>query len=294
MNQQKVTSSVATAMMLHLLLQALRAWLVSLLSSALGVGAVAECTVLLASSLGSAAVLMLTALYLRAMVGTAPPALAPRGMFSHTFGAKALTVLGASIAGTYLTGLFFRLGHIELTPTYPTLPASKVLMFFTAVVLAPIVEEYLYRGVILGSLRPLGEGRAVLLSALLFSLTHYSLTQTLPALLAGLLLGLFVFHGAPLSAAIVLHALCNLRAYVYFLLSDALSPAVYTVLSRSIDIALLLGGMIGLYVLGKRRGSAEKATNTAEQATKSEEKLSFRLVAFCIIALAVQLLFLFD
>jgi hypothetical protein len=77
-------------------------------------------------------------------------------------------------------------------------------------VTAPIVEEGLDRGVILGGfLRRYGRRRAVLLSALLFALAHLNPWQFPPALLFGLFAGWVFAWTRSIWPGVVMHLLHN-------------------------------------------------------------------------------------
>ncbi|MEB3335784.1 MAG: CPBP family intramembrane glutamic endopeptidase [Cyanobacteriota bacterium] len=87
---------------------------------------------------------------------------------------------------------------------------ALAVLAFTAVVLAPLFEETLFRGVLLPVLaRPLGGGWAVVISALLFALAHLSLGELVPLSVLGLGLGLLRWQTGRLASSVCLHALWN-------------------------------------------------------------------------------------
>lgn len=107
-----------------------------------------------------------------------------------------------------------------------------------AVVVAPIGEEILFRGVILtGLLHKLSAGRAILLSTVLFGAAHANLTQFPVSLVLGLSLGWLFVRTRSIGLCIALHLLHN-AIFVYGwawptfwpglefpVLTSALSPA---------------------------------------------------------------------
>ena len=101
--------------------------------------------------------------------------------------------------------------------------ATIVLFFIGAVVFAPVVEELLFRGVLLRALlRRFQPVVAVLGSAVIFALVHYvGDPNTLPFLpaLAGLgaLLAVVTLRSGDLSTAIFIHAGFNLTTTILFL-----------------------------------------------------------------------------
>ncbi len=81
---------------------------------------------------------------------------------------------------------------------------------FTAVVLAPLFEETLFRGVLLPVLaRRWGAWAGVGMSALTFALAHLSLGELLPLLLLGLGLGWLRLRSGRLAPCVLMHALWN-------------------------------------------------------------------------------------
>lgn len=85
---------------------------------------------------------------------------------------------------------------------------AMVLLVFLVVTMA-ILEEWLFRGVILNSLRPRSVAIAVIVSAVAFSLYHLSLFQLFPTLLLGVGLALIVVYFGAIWPAVVAHALFN-------------------------------------------------------------------------------------
>jgi uncharacterized protein len=84
------------------------------------------------------------------------------------------------------------------------------IFFFTASIAAPIFEETIFRGFFLSSLtRYLPVWGSVLVSALVFSIAHLSLSEVLPLTTLGIILGLVYTRSRNLLAPILLHSLWN-------------------------------------------------------------------------------------
>ncbi|MFU0831925.1 MAG: CPBP family intramembrane metalloprotease [Oscillospiraceae bacterium] len=88
-------------------------------------------------------------------------------------------------------------------------PAVLILYVLSIVVIPPIVEEMMFRGMILQGLRRFGNGFAIVASAVLFGLYHGNLAQTVFAFLCGLILGFVVIRTNSLLPSILIHALNN-------------------------------------------------------------------------------------
>lgn len=86
--------------------------------------------------------------------------------------------------------------------------ADAVLLAYVCV-LGPILEETLFRGMILQSLRPWGNRLAIIVSAVLFGLAHLNLYQGLPAVLLGLLFGFVTVKTGSIVPSAIMHILYN-------------------------------------------------------------------------------------
>jgi membrane protease YdiL (CAAX protease family) len=94
--------------------------------------------------------------------------------------------------------------------TQGLLGGSVWITFLAMVVLAPVTEEFLFRGVILqGFLRNYGRRKAILVSALLFALFHLNPWQFPVAFLLGVVLGWWVTVTGSLLPCLFGHALGN-------------------------------------------------------------------------------------
>lgn len=83
-------------------------------------------------------------------------------------------------------------------------------------VVAPFIEEMLFRGLFLRSfLRGYAPGRAIMLSALIFGLTHVNVYQFVDASIAGLMLGWLYYVTRSLWPSIFVHAAYNGGCLLY-------------------------------------------------------------------------------
>lgn len=106
-------------------------------------------------------------------------------------------------------------------------PALALLMGVGA---APVLEEILFRGVVLrGLLRTKRPWVAIGQSALLFGLFHLNPAQSLNAVFVGLLLGWLYYRTQSLWVCMAVHALNNLLAFTLMLLVPAARRALSVV-----------------------------------------------------------------
>lgn len=90
-----------------------------------------------------------------------------------------------------------------------------VTFFFLAVVAAPVLEEIMFRGIILeGYLKNYKPWTAILVSAFIFGLIHGNLAQGVNAFALGILFGWFYWKTSSILLVIFLHFVNNVIAFV--------------------------------------------------------------------------------
>jgi membrane protease YdiL (CAAX protease family) len=89
-------------------------------------------------------------------------------------------------------------------------PLALSCFALTALVVAPLFEELLFRGVLLPVAgQRLGGAGAVILSAAVFAIAHLSLAELAPLFVLGLGLGWLRWRSGRLGSAVLMHALWN-------------------------------------------------------------------------------------
>jgi membrane protease YdiL (CAAX protease family) len=90
-----------------------------------------------------------------------------------------------------------------------------VTFFFLAVVAAPVLEEIMFRGIILeGYLKNYKPWTAILVSAFIFGLIHGNLAQGVNAFALGILFGWIYWKTSSILLVILLHFVNNVLAFV--------------------------------------------------------------------------------
>lgn len=131
-------------------------------------------------------------------------------------------------------------------PFYDT-PGGIILYMTTA--LAPAFsEEFLFRGVVYGTLRPYGRTQALLISSLTFALMHENLSQLFYTFIAGILLALMYEWTGSIWCSVLFHLFNNEFAVINEILygkfgEDAASLVVL------IDVILMALGAASILVL---------------------------------------------
>ena len=103
--------------------------------------------------------------------------------------------------------------------TLHALGQTPVITLLQVCILAPVIEEILMRGYLLGGLAPsYGNVVALLGSSFLFALLHFNMVQTLSAFLCGIVLGLLYLQTGSIFCCILTHAGYNLISYITMIL----------------------------------------------------------------------------
>ncbi len=119
-------------------------------------------------------------------------------------------------AGQYIAAILSALlGRDLINPVASsTLGVSWVENLIFVGILAPIIEELIFRKLICDRLIPLGEGYAIVISALIFGLVHGNFYQFPYAFLVGLLFGGIYVRTGKIIYTMVIHAVINIGGAV--------------------------------------------------------------------------------
>jgi len=101
---------------------------------------------------------------------------------------------------------------------------TGIFAFMLMVIAAPILEELIFRGIILdGLLKKYTPEKSILLSSFLFGLVHLNPWQFVTGLIIGIFAGWIYYKTKSLSLTIIIHATANLSGYImrYFIDMDS-------------------------------------------------------------------------
>jgi len=126
------------------------------------------------------------------------------------------------------------------------------------VILAPIVEELIFRGLIFSGFQRIYPGiLAIFFSALLFALFHLNPWQLGPTFLLGLLLGYIRLRTGSLLAAIFTHALHNGMIFLSVYYHDAYAIPSFLqpgkLQNHVVNLFLLAGGIMLIWYITRKR-----------------------------------------
>lgn len=122
-----------------------------------------------------------------------------------------------------LFGLEGRTAELDATSSLP----ANLILYFYACLLGPILEELLYRGFLLQSLRKYNERFAIFLSAAIFGLMHQNYQQFILGFIVGIPLAIITIKYGTLIPAILTHIVMNTSAMVFSCWIQYTSPDFY-------------------------------------------------------------------
>ncbi len=109
----------------------------------------------------------------------------------------------------------------------PPTMASAWFLFFTLVVIAPVFEEFIFRGVLMDALKPYGNGLAIFVTAALFGLYHGNFSQVFYTATIGIALGYIANVTNSIFATTIIHAIFNSISGMLLLLMTTPSVQKY-------------------------------------------------------------------
>lgn len=185
------------------------------------------------------------------------------------------TLMGVQLLCILLISLVRRLGLNPTTLGNATGQESFPDLLYGCL-FAPVCEELIFRGFMIGTLRRYGRVFSVLLAALFFGLMHMNLGQIIAGSLIGLVLGyVYIVYG--LKWCILLHSLNN-AVLSYFLLW--VERTAGNTVGALADLLLIVGGTAAIIHLFRHR-SRIAGSFLSDPGTHAEKGTFFRLLG-CI------------
>lgn len=117
-------------------------------------------------------------------------------------------------------------GKVEMQPTMKILESSislpqRLYFGFSAIVLAPLLEEILFRAILYRGIRQRGHPRLALWgSSLLFATIHFSVLTFVPLTVLAIILALLYDKADHLAAPIIAHSIFNAANFFLYLNQD--------------------------------------------------------------------------
>lgn len=210
-----------------------------------------------------------------------------------------VAALAVAFISDYLTelllGTFSWFGienSVELSTKTHTL-IENILNIVAVAIIPPLVEEFLFRGVVLGKLRRFGDSFALFFSSILFALMHGNILQTPFTFIVGLALGFITLKSESLVPAMAVHFLVNLRSVMISICLDnnIIAEDTLNVIYLAFLLAVLVFGVISAVALSRKKDFFKLERNTDipfRQAVKTSS-LSVGMIFFYIHSLVTIL-----
>lgn len=129
-----------------------------------------------------------------------------------------------------------------------------IFSFVAIVIAAPILEELIFRGIILnGLLRKYSPAKSIIISSILFGIVHLNPWQFIGALIIGLFSGWIYYKTRKLTLAIMIHFVNNLIAFIGMQFTDAetmMNESLTELYGGTANLILITGGAIIVSIIG--------------------------------------------
>lgn len=184
-------------------------------------------------------------------------------------------------------------GNLPESPLTNDIPVI-LLYILNVVVIPPIVEEMLFRGMLLQSLRRFGDGFAVVASALLFGMYHGNFAQTVFAIPAGLIMGFVVIRTNSLLPSILIHVMNNGISVALELVQRFHGKAAAAQVNSTVTLIVMVLGFLSVMYLLLREKGFFRTDPRANYPLRLSAKLGAMFsnagaVFFCIFALLLSI-----
>ena len=217
----------------------------------------------------------------------------PFGWLARSFViAYAVMVIG-NLIGTVLVMMFT--GGKAQNPliAYSLDPGNEALKVLFIVLLGPLLEEILFRKLLIDRTRVFGEKNAILFAALLFGLFHVNLFQFFYAFGIGLIFGYVYVRTGKVLYTWVMHAIIN---FCYCVIPGWL----FRYAEKLMDLygmtlaGIVIVGIILLILNRKKRELAPVAEGVSEKALRRDMLLNAGVVGFYVVTTSLMVLLVFQ
>ena len=139
-----------------------------------------------------------------------------------------------------------------VTPALTGGMGCALALCFVAVCIAPVFEEFVYRGVLLSALKPYGNGLAIFTTGIMFGLAHANFEQMFYAAAIGICLGYIADVTDSVFPTTILHLMVNSVAaiQILFLTSDPVQNFIFSGMRGDIpDSDMFCLAVFGIFMI---------------------------------------------
>lgn len=123
------------------------------------------------------------------------------------------------------------------------------------VLAAPIVEELVFRKLMLDRLRPMGDGVAIIFTSLAFGMYHMNMQQLLFAAWWGIVLSYVVMRTGTIKYSVILHIMVNTLGAMFDIAGGYIADAALLNILTSVTVLAVIAVGLILLVRAVRRGA---------------------------------------
>lgn len=134
-------------------------------------------------------------------------------------------------------------GISQSSSMVPSVPAY-VMSYLTTAIVAPFIEEFVFRGIVLNCFRKYGDSFTIIASSLLFGLLHRNFAQIMFAFICGLALGLSMIKTNCIWIPVGIHMFVNSFYVMLNIIRSHFSLTVYAIVFYMIILVFLLASLI--------------------------------------------------
>lgn len=225
-------------------------------------------------------------LFIRIPVKVALPLKRPQASVTV---ASVLIALAVSVLGSILTSAIGRVfGFVGLIPIMPDIsvsltPTGLIAALVNICILPAFVEEFVFRGVLLQSLRRFGDGFALAISSIIFSMLHLNFIQAPVALLTGFVIGYFVIRTGSVLTGVIIHFINNFLALIQQIIMPLLSQHLADIVNLLVVLVYLILGLVAMILLARSSDNLfELKTIPSSFSVRKRAKMFFSCPAMVI------------
>ncbi len=170
--------------------------------------------------------------------------------------ATILITFGMLFGLSNINNVIFDLAQkIGLNVVEPTLPQFNAITFIVILVfvcvLPPLFEEILFRNILFNNFSKSGTIFAILITSIMFSLYHMSITQTVYQLIVGVLFALIIYGGGNYLLTSISHVINNLFVVLNYYFFKLIIPTEINIVLTIVSLISLCVGVVLLFVNNK-------------------------------------------
>lgn len=156
-------------------------------------------------------------------------------------------------------------------------------------IFVPVVEEYVFRGVVFGYLKRYGVNFAIVASAVVFGIAHASPVQSVYAFVFGVVSALVVAVTGNIKTSIIFHVGNNFITVVLGYAMGEMSDAGFNAVSSLYLMVVSFFGIYGLYALCKKDGILSKIREDNDALEQEELVVKPGMSKIVVFPLAVYI-----